>query len=354
MGKDKGWNFLNSKDRGFLGGEDGNSQKFSDGSGYYHGADGSYGSIDADGSGYYHGADGSYGYRDTDGSGYFHGADGSYRYYDADDEHNRGSDYESESDGATSDVLAALIGLGIAGISVHAANKETERIRAEERRREWEAEEKKRKEKAKEKRTKRMAFYKKHWKGLVILFIVIFTGCFGGYKYYQYQRSVPVGVSTEDLVGRDYTETVSLLENAGFTNVSSEPKYDIEIDKVELERKVESVSIAGHESFDSNDRYPFDANIIIAYHMVKDINVPLSAKEAKKLQYDDLEKQLRDAGFVNITLEPKYDLLKGIIRKEGRVKSISINGDSSFKADTSYRPDAEIIIIYHTFIKDKK
>lgn len=36
--------------------------KYSDGSGYYHGADGSDGYIYSDGSGYYHGADGSDGY----------------------------------------------------------------------------------------------------------------------------------------------------------------------------------------------------------------------------------------------------------------------------------------------------
>ncbi len=55
-----GFEFLNSKDAGFIRDEeDGYSYRHSDGSGYYHGADGSEGYIYSDGSGYYHGADGT-------------------------------------------------------------------------------------------------------------------------------------------------------------------------------------------------------------------------------------------------------------------------------------------------------
>lgn len=82
--KDKGKDFLFSSDCGFIKGEDGESYKYSDGSGYYHGKDGSEGYIYSDGSGYYHGADGSEGYIYSDGSAYYHGADGSdgHKYSD--------------------------------------------------------------------------------------------------------------------------------------------------------------------------------------------------------------------------------------------------------------------------------
>ena len=63
---------------------------------------------------------------------------------------------------------------------------------------------------------------------------------------------------------------------------------------------------------------------------------------------------MRDAGFVSITLEPKYDLIKGWLRKEGQVESVTINGESSFKANTLSRPDAEIKIVYHALRRDKE
>lgn len=230
----------------------------------------------------------------------------------------------------------------------------TVQSRREEKRRLLEAEEILKKEKEREKREKRRSFYKKHWKGLLVLIAVLCVGSFGGYKYYHYQRSIPVGVSSESLLGQNYEEVVSVLEEAGFTYISTSPEYDIGIQDINIEDTVESVVIDGQDSFNKDKRFQFDAPVMISYHKIKDVNIPISAKESKKLQYDDLVSQLKDAGFVNITLEPKYDLIKGWLKKEGSVESITVNGDSSFKANASYRPDAEIIVVYHAFKKDKK
>lgn len=77
--KDRGRAFLFSKYYGFIDNEDedGDYQIYSDGSGYYHGSDGSKAQIYSDGSGYFHGADGSEAQIYPDGSGYYYGADGS-------------------------------------------------------------------------------------------------------------------------------------------------------------------------------------------------------------------------------------------------------------------------------------
>lgn len=70
--KDRGRAFLFSKYYGFIDNEDedGDYQIYSDGSGYYHGSDGSEGHIYSDGTGRFRGADGSTGHRNSDGSGY--------------------------------------------------------------------------------------------------------------------------------------------------------------------------------------------------------------------------------------------------------------------------------------------
>ena len=71
--KDRGRAFLFSKYYGFIDNEDedGDYQIYSDGSGYYHGSDGSEAQIYSDGSGYFHGADGSEAQIYSDGSGYY-------------------------------------------------------------------------------------------------------------------------------------------------------------------------------------------------------------------------------------------------------------------------------------------
>lgn len=37
------------------------------------------------------------------------------------------------------------------------------------------------------------------------------------------------------------------------------------------------------------------------------------------------------------------------IEDEGRISGIKINGNTNFSENMAYRPDAEIIIVYHTF-----
>ena len=112
MPNNRGKDFLFSDDCGFINGEDGESYRYSDGSGYYHGADGSEGYIYSDGSGYYHGADGSDGYIYSDGSAYYRGADGTdaYKYSD-------GSGYYRGADGSDgykySDTLIVPMATGV-------------------------------------------------------------------------------------------------------------------------------------------------------------------------------------------------------------------------------------------------
>ena len=65
--------------------------------------------------------------------------------------------------------------------------------------------------------------------------------------------------------------------------------------------------------------------------------------------YSELKELLTDAGFTNIRFEKQEDLITGWIIKDGSVESVTINGESDFTDNTSYRIDAEVVIIYHTF-----
>lgn len=383
--KDPGFDFLNSSDAGFIrDDEDGDSYRYSDGSGYYHGADGSEGYIYSDGSGYYHGADGSDGYiysdgsayyhgadgsdgyKYSDGSGYFHGADGSdgYRYSDGsgyynsadgdsasfdyyDDADDDDDDSEDDSDiSAGAAIVGGLLGVGLAAYAANKQKREEERLEEERRIAE---QERIREEKAARRKEKRKAFYKRHWKGLLVFLVILGLAAFGGYKYWEFQKGIVVGLSSDQEIGKDYEQVIKDFENAGFTNVHTNEIRDLTIDEIEDENKVTEVSIRGDAAFKANDKYPYDSRVVITYHIVQSISVPVSSKDGKKMNYEELAAVLEEAGFVNIQITADADLITGWVTKDGSIEEFTINGDKKFSEGDSYRPDADIVIIYHTF-----
>ena len=397
MAKDRGWEYLNSsggdfdydKDNdgswgyenedgsGSYTGADGSwGYKNADGSGSYTGADGSWGYKNADGSGSYTGADGSWGYWNSDGSGSYTAADGSSEYYDSDDDSD--NDYSSSSGGGS--LLGALFGIGLTAYAISKAGKsssndydenyedndddeevyyETPPTRVKEptwfdqkraeRERKLAEKERIRQEKIEKRRQKRKNFYKKHWKGIFLFFVLLGLTGFGAYKYQEFQKGIEVGFSNDDIIGLNYEDAISTIKESGFTNVYSHAEYDLGIEDIQKEYIVTDVSIRGDSSFEDEDKYPYDARVELIYHVVKSIPIPVSAKDGKKMLCEELVSTLEEAGFVNITTEADCDLITGWITKEGSVEEISIGGDIKFPQNASYRPDVEIVITYHAF-----
>lgn len=187
---------------------------------------------------------------------------------------------------------------------------------------------------------------------LAILIFLIGIVIFAYYKYTEHQKSIEVGISSTYAVGKDYQTIVNALENNGFTNIHTYPDYDLEYENISQENIISEIEIHGKDFFDESSKYPYDSNIYIKYHMVKNICVPISAKEAKKMNYNELIKLLSESGFVNIKTQAEYDLITGWINKDGFVDEITINGETKFTKNSTYRPDVEILITYHTFEKN--
>ena len=182
---------------------------------------------------------------------------------------------------------------------------------------------------------------------------MLIGGGYGYYKYTDYQKSIEVGISSSDLIGIEHTSALKLLEESGFNNIHEIAVDDLGIQDLNDEGIVTEITIRGDAAFGATSRYPYDARINITYHLVKNINVPISSKAAKKINYEELETQFLDAGFVNVRTEVIYDIITGWITKDGSVESVSINGDTDFSEYASYRPDVEVIITYHTFKKNQ-
>ena len=77
-----------------------------------------------------------------------------------------------------------------------------------------------------------------------------------------------------------------------------------------------------------------------------EVAVPASASDYKYENYQDVQKDLEDAGFTNITTEILYDIVWGWT-KEGEVKSVSIDGRTDYDKGEVFNVGVPIVITYH-------
>ena len=63
----------------------------------------------------------------------------------------------------------------------------------------------------------------------------------------------------------------------------------------------------------------------------------------------DARISLENAGFTDIEEQPAKDLFLGILKKEGDVAHISINGETDFKSGAKFPKTAKVIIYYHSY-----
>lgn len=61
-------------------------------------------------------------------------------------------------------------------------------------------------------------------------------------------------------------------------------------------------------------------------------------------------KHLRDAGFLDITLVPKKDLILGHVEEENSIVEITVDGSPVFETGVWIEADTPIVITYHTFL----
>ena len=376
--KDIGYDFLNSKDAGFIrDNEDGESYRYSDGSGYYRDSDGSEGYIYSDGSGYYRGADGSEGNIYSDGSGYYRGADGSdgYRYADgtgyyndSDGESSYFDGYSSEDDYGSTDSIGSAIGSFIgAGIASFIEKKfdipssdddddddedeyedddedddeddyeyEDDKVSSvigtvdntsveSEREDYFYNKEKERLQRGNQIRRKRNS-------------LKILT-----------RKKTSIELSSTQCVGMDYRELIKHLEQKEFSNIRIDIHEDLGIDKKSAELKVDKISIDNKSVFDADTEFLYNAKIVISFHLLKRIKIPISSEKAFMKNADSIVEKLRNAGFTKVQKYEVKDLKIGLLIKDGSIKKIVINGKEEFNKRDLFRPDASIAVFFHTY-----
>ena len=281
-------------------------------------------------------------YRYSNGSGYFTDSSGSRTSYDADDDDEDGEDDEDDEDDDDSDgsslrealdtlVSVVMVAKAAAQEREQEAQRERARIRSE----------------------KRRAWRKRHRKGIAITILISVLVVLSLIGYYEIQKLIPMGYSSDSLEGLKYTEAVQRLKESGFTNVHTKEISDLTISRDDEENLVTEVKLMFGDSFDEDTKYPSNLWITVVYHTVELYAPPLTSKEAKGMNYLDVIDEFENAGFVNVTTVVEYDIVTGWLTDDGEVKSVTINGDKKFDSYNEYRLDAEVVVTYHTLKKNK-
>lgn len=267
-------------------------------------------------------------YRYSNGSGYFTDSSGSRTSYDADDDDSDGSSLREALDTLVSVVMVAK---AAAQEREQEAQRERARIRSE----------------------KRRAWRKRHRKGIAITILISVLVVLSLIGYYEIQKLIPMGYSSDSLEGLKYTEAVQRLKESGFTNVHTKEISDLTISRDDEENLVTEVKLMFGDSFDEDTKYPSNLWITVVYHTVELYTPSLTSKEAKGMNYLDVIDEFENAGFVNVTTVVEYDIVTGWLTDDGKVKSVTINGDKKFDSYNEYRLDAEVVVTYHTLKKNK-
>lgn len=82
-----------------------------------------------------------------------------------------------------------------------------------------------------------------------------------------------------------------------------------------------------------------------------EIAVPVSSSDFEYDNYADVQKELEDAGFTNITTSILYDIVWGWT-EEGEVDSVSIDGKTNYDKGEVFSKDTPVVITYHMSEED--
>lgn len=195
-------------------------------------------------------------------------------------------------------------------------------------------------------------FIKKHWKKILpVLFIICGFTIFLMYKDYDNKRikDIEIPISNLECVNANYNEIYNKFETAGFFTISGEAINDLLEGEMSDNEKIISVSIDGNENFNKGDLSSSDKTVIIRYHSPNKKNPPISSISISDKNYEDVEKQFKEIGFLNVEVEPIEDLITGWIIKDGQIEEVTISDSSSFSTDDLFFADALVKIKYHTF-----
>lgn len=165
-------------------------------------------------------------------------------------------------------------------------------------------------------------------------------------KTFKKERLLKVKYKYEEMLGEHIYPVFSIFINSGFKNIKTIKNFDLDSNNLHLRNKVEKILVNGIEYKDYKNGLEENAEILIKIHERKKIKVPSNINVFKNKDHNEVKKQLKEMGFVQIKEEKIPDIIIGIFNKEGYVKDVLVD-NKQIEPNKKYFFDKEITIIYH-------
>ncbi len=170
--------------------------------------------------------------------------------------------------------------------------------------------------------------------------------CVENLLFSKYDVDVYVDDSMQGTISHGTTETYNLNLTKGV--------YEIKFVSAEDDEVTGGVSIDIYQ--DESLKYKISCtssqiNVetiqgTVSQHGEDEVAMPQSASSYKYQNYVDVQTELSEAGFTNISFEILYDIELGWT-EEGEVDSVSVDGNTEFEQGDIFKKDIAIVIAYH-------
>ena len=176
--------------------------------------------------------------------------------------------------------------------------------------------------------------------------------------YYSHNADIVVYYSSDDRI--DLEEVLDNLKSQNYEALTYQLEsmgFDVDVNELDNDStlknaKISSIIVNGVDYTSGECFAPEGSNIIIDYYGIA-YKVETSAEDLVWKNYQDVRAEFVGLGFNNIVFVKKDDLVSGFIIQDGSVESVTINGDTDFKAGDAYNHNAEIVITVHTIQGEK-
>lgn len=195
----------------------------------------------------------------------------------------------------------------------------------------------------------------KKTKAFMIFLIIVAIAGFGLWKgnAARHRNDIKIAQEASTFSQMNYETARSIFEDAGFKDIQYDEQPTLSKKDKKYEGLVTQVSVNGNTSFKANTWFPKDSAVKITYRVLDpekagDVQIPGSAVQFEDLDFVKVCDDLKDAGFENIVLYPKYDVKFYEGSKNGVIQSIIIGGNNEFAKGDWVPYDSKIRVTYRT------
>ncbi len=150
-------------------------------------------------------------------------------------------------------------------------------------------------------------------------------------------------LSSEEFQSYSCMDAEKKLRLMGFSAIRLSEYADLGSTDADQVDRVHSISIGGKDRFSVGERFREDAEVVLQYHVVRKLEVPVSPEEIRLQEATEAARLFEEAGFTNVRTEVVEDL-------EGDAAPMVealVDGRSDFGKSEKLPFDSEICIVTH-------